>query len=171
MCARYSEVPMKRERSRTECAVHSSGHLLRARLAETACRTDCGQCVPTVASFSQSVGAETETDSFVHNFFDDGLFGPFIKVVHNLCALVTKKSGVLKPYGAFHGTNGSRHTPAVHERDYWRGRMSEKMASKETSSHLVRSVEPSSISVMPRPLICPCNQCFGLTLDCGDDSA
>jgi ATP-dependent RNA helicase HelY len=44
------------------------------------------------------------------NFIDDFHLGPFVEVVHQLCALVSKKTSVLKLDWSFHTDNGS--TPA-----------------------------------------------------------
>lgn len=77
--------------------------------------TNGGQRVPAVAGLCQGVGAEAQAHAFIDNVIDDIFFGPFIEVVHQLCALVAEESSVFKPYGAFHNPNGSRPLSPHHE--------------------------------------------------------
>lgn len=73
------------------------------------CGAGGGQAVAAIASFGQRVGAKAQANTLVHDFIDDVLVGPFIEVVHKLCALVTKKSSVFKLDRTFHAINASPH--------------------------------------------------------------
>ena len=72
----------------------------------TSCTGSC-QCIPTVACLGQGVWPEAEPNALFHDLVDDGLIGPFIKVVHELCALVSKESSVFKLDRTFHGSHAS----------------------------------------------------------------
>ena len=67
----------------------------------------CCQRVSTIARLSQSVGSEAEPYAFFDDLVNDGLIGPFIEVVHELCALVSKESSVFKLDRTFHGSHAS----------------------------------------------------------------
>jgi len=65
------------------------------------------QCVTTITGLNEGVWAETKSGFCFNDLVDHGFIIPFIEVVHELCAFVTKKSGVLEANRTFHGSHAS----------------------------------------------------------------
>ena len=89
---------------------------LRARLTKATCGARSCEGVTTVTSFCQCVRPEAQAHAFSNDCVNDFLLGPLIKVVHQLSALVSEESCVLKLDWSFHTDNGSAPTPCAKER-------------------------------------------------------
>lgn len=65
------------------------------------------QRVTAVASLGERVRAETQPGFCFDDLVDHGFIVPFVEVVHELCAFVTKKSSVFEANRTFHGSHAS----------------------------------------------------------------
>ena len=75
--------------------------------------TRSGQRITAIACLGKGVRAKAKSSFSFDDLVDHGFLVPFIEVVHELSALVTEKSSVLKANRTFHAPHASetsRHT-------------------------------------------------------------
>ena len=69
------------------------------------------QRVTTIASLGEGIGAKTQPGFCFDDFVDHGFIVPFIEVIHELRALVTKKPSVFEANRTFHRSHASETSP------------------------------------------------------------